>query len=250
MNLAVADLMLLTVTAVLMMANINTLVGSNLDFEGNAEFITILEIIYDLSLFSGMYLLNVLSVERSISVCFPLRYRSRRPKTLSVVMCVCLWILGCTESVIENLACPSKDFRIRTPVCRGLKTITFTLSICICLPLMIISTFTLIITIRKTFRDRYPPRLYIIIIAAIFIYILSVIPFNFIWFLMYFKLLPSIQHTLKIYFAGILSTSFNPYIYFIVGRLWKQKFNHSIHDPLHSAFKVEEDEKEDRKYFT
>eukprot|EP00079_Xenopus_tropicalis_P011018 XP_002936476.1 PREDICTED: mas-related G-protein coupled receptor member D-like [Xenopus tropicalis] len=250
-NLAAADLLLLTVAAILMMVNINTLVGSNPDFEGNAGFYTFLEIIYDLSLYSGMYFLTAISMERCISVLFPLWYHNYRPKTLSVTMCICLWILGCSESLIENLSCTQEDFTNQTPVCTGVEIMTFTLSICICLPLMILSSFTLLIAIKKTFRNRYPPRLYIIIIAAVFIFILSVIPFNFLWFLMYFRLLPSIQDTLGLYFAGILtaalSSTANPYIYFIVGRLWKQKSSQSIHDTLHRAFKAEEDEKEEIK---
>ncbi|OCT76401.1 proto-oncogene Mas [Xenopus laevis] len=241
MNLAVADLMLLTVTAVLMMVNINTLVGSNPDFKGNVEFLTFLEIIYDLSLYSGMYFRTAMIVERCISMLFPTWCENYRPKTLSVIMCVFLWILGCTESLIENLTCPSEDFRSQTPVCTGVEIMTFTLSICICLPLMILSSVTLLIAMKKTFRDQYPQRLYIIIIAAVFIFILSVIPFNFLWFLLYFRHLPSIQDTLGLYFASIisaaLSSTANPYIYFIVGRVWKQKSNNSIHDALHRAFK-------------
>ncbi|OCT76399.1 hypothetical protein XELAEV_18031599mg [Xenopus laevis] len=251
MNLVAADLLLLTFAVLVMMVNINTLVGSNPDFKGNAEFDTFLEIIYDLSLYSGMYFLTAISMERCISVLFPLWYRNYRPKKLSVIMCVFLWILGCTESLIKNLTCPSEDFRSQTPVCTGVEIMTFTLSICICLPLMILSSVTLLIAIKRTFRDRYPPRLYIIIIAAVFIFILSVIPINFLWFLLYFRRLPSIQDTLGLYFASIisaaLSSTANPYIYFIVGRVWKQKSNNSIHDALHRAFKAEEDEKEDLK---
>ncbi|OCT76397.1 hypothetical protein XELAEV_18031597mg [Xenopus laevis] len=205
-----------------MMVNINTLVGSNPDFKNNVEFLTFLEIIYDLSLYSGMYFLTAIIVERCISVLFPTWCDNYLPKTLSVIMCVFLWILGCTESLIENLTCPSEDFRSQTPVCTG-----------------------------KTFRDQYPPRLYIIIIAAVFIFILSVIPFSFLWFLLYFRRLPSIQDILSLYFASIisaaLSSTANPYIYFIVGRVWKQKSNNSIHDALHRAFKTEENEKEDLK---
>ncbi|XP_041423605.1 mas-related G-protein coupled receptor member D isoform X2 [Xenopus laevis] len=250
-NLAVADLLLLTFSAVLMMVNINTLVGSTPEFEGTVGFLTFLEIMYDLSQYSGMYFLTAISMERCMSVLFPLWYHNHRPKKLSTIMCICLWILGCTESLIENLICPSEDFRNQTQACTGVEIMTFALSIFICLPLMILSSVTLLIAIKRTFRNRYPPRLYIIIIAAIFIFILSVIPFNFLWFLMYFRRLPSIQDTLSLYFASIisvaLSSTANPYIYFIVGRLWKQKSNHSIHDALHRAFKAEEDEKEDIK---
>uniref|UniRef100_A0A803K3V2 G-protein coupled receptors family 1 profile domain-containing protein n=2 Tax=Xenopus tropicalis TaxID=8364 RepID=A0A803K3V2_XENTR len=250
-NLAAADLLLLTFAAILMMVNINTLVGSNPDFEGIVVFYTFLQSIYDLSLYSGMYFLTAISMERCISVLFPLWYRSHRPKTLSVTMCICLWILGCSESLTVNLACPDNDFRNQTEVCTGVQIMRFTLSICICLPLMILSSVTLLIAIKKTFRNRYPSRLYIIIIAAVFIFILSVIPFNFLWFLMYFRLLPSIQDTLGLYFVSILtaalSSTANPYIYFIVGRLWKQKSSQSIRDVLHRAFKAQEDEKEEIK---
>ncbi|KAE8597816.1 hypothetical protein XENTR_v10016611 [Xenopus tropicalis] len=250
-NLTAADLLLLTFAAILMMVNINTLVGSNPDFEGSAGFYTFLEIIYDLSLYSGMYFLTAIIIERCISELFPIWCHNYRPKTLSVTMCICLWILGCSESLIENLLCTQEDFSNQTPVCTAVEIMTFTLSIFICLPLMILSSFTLLIAIMWITRNRYPPRLYIIVIAAVCIFILSVIPFNFLWFLMYLRLLSSIQDTLGLYFASILtaalSSTCKPFMYFFVGRLWKQKSSNSIYDTLHRAFEAEDDEKEEIK---
>ncbi|KAM4705034.1 mas-related G-protein coupled receptor member H-like, partial [Rhinophrynus dorsalis] len=247
-NLAAADVICLLFTLMVLMININTMVGINPDFEGKSQLYLFLEIFYDSSLYAGMYFLTAISVERCLSVLFPIWYQCHRPKNLSVIMVTCLWILGCLESLIENLVCSPEAFKNQSKECTGVEIMTFVLGICICLPLMILSSLILLIKIKRTFGQRYPQKLYIIIIIAVFVFILAVTPFTFLWFLMYFKLLLTDIETVSLFFASIYCTSFNctvnPYIYFIVGRQWKKKSNNSIHDALQQAFKVEEGEQE------
>ncbi|KAG8442436.1 hypothetical protein GDO86_011280, partial [Hymenochirus boettgeri] len=247
-NLAAADFTCLIFIAMLLMVNINKLIGANPYFTGNEKFYLFLETVYDLSFYSGMYFLTAISMERCLSVCFPIWYQCHRPRNLSAILCTCLWILGCTESLIKNFACSINDFANQTNSCTGVALMTFILNICICLPLMIISSSILIFSIRKSFRQRYPPRLYIIIISAVFVFILSVMPISLLWFLMYFRILKSAVLIVSHYFASMyciaLNSTANPYIYFIVGRQWKQKSHHSIHDALQRVFKAEEVEKQ------
>ncbi|KAG8442435.1 hypothetical protein GDO86_011279, partial [Hymenochirus boettgeri] len=243
-NLAVADFICLLFIALLLMVNINTLIGKHPAFKGKEHLDPFLKIIYDFSFYSGMFLLTAISMERSITVCFPIWCRCHRPKNLSAIMCSCLWSVGATESLIKNLACPD-EFEIQTPACTGVQIMTFVLNLCICLPLMIISSLILLITIKRIFRQRYPPRLYIIIISAVFVFTLSVTPITLLWFLMYFKFSQSPVLIVGHYFASMyctaLNSTTNPYIYFIVGRKWKQKSHHSIHDALQRVFKAEEE---------
>ncbi|KAM4705032.1 mas-related G-protein coupled receptor member D-like [Rhinophrynus dorsalis] len=245
-NLAAADFILLIFTVIVLSMIINTLVGTYPDFKGKKTFYLFVEIIYDVSLYSGMFFLTAISVERCLSVLFPIWYQCHRPKNLSVIMVSCLWILGCLQSLIENLICSPEAFLTQGKVCTGVEIMTFVLCICICLPLMILSSLTLLIKIERVFRRTYPYKLYIVIITAVLVFILVAITCILFWFLIYFKLLPTNFEVISFHFVSIYCTSFNctvnPYIYFIVGRRWKKKSNNSIHETFQRAFKVEEEE--------
>ncbi|XP_063309134.1 mas-related G-protein coupled receptor member H-like [Pelobates fuscus] len=240
-NLAVADVIFLLFTAITMMIYINTLIGENPHFTGKQTLYTFIEIFYDIAQYSGMFFLTAISMERCLSVMFPMWYHCNRPKNSSSIVCLVLWFVGCSESLIENLACPPEKFAAQTNICTGVELMTFTIGVGICLPLMVLCSFALLIRVGRIFRRQYPPKLYIIIIIAVIIFILSVVPFSFIWFLMYFKLLRLDAQYVSLYYASVFSTSLNstinPYIYFIVGRQWREKSHHSIHDALQRAFK-------------
>ncbi|XP_053324120.1 mas-related G-protein coupled receptor member D-like [Spea bombifrons] len=245
-NLAAADLIFLIFTAVIMMVNINTMVGKNPEFTGKQKLLTALEIVYDSALYSGMFFLTAISMERCFSAVFPMWYQCYRPKNLSLIACFLLWIIAWLEALLENLVCPSEDFDAQTTSCTGVELMIFITGIGLCLPLMVLSSITLMIMVKRTFQLNCTPRLYIIIIIAVIIFVLSVIPFQFVWFMLYFQLLPLDVQYVSIYFASVfgtvLNSIINPYIYFIVGRQWKEKSLHSIQDALKRAFK--DDKKE------
>ncbi|XP_075684571.1 mas-related G-protein coupled receptor member D-like [Rhinoderma darwinii] len=242
-NLTLADLIFLVFSALVLMMYINTLLNPNPDFKGKVSVYIFLEIFYDSAQYSGMFILTAISLERCLSVLFPFWYQCHRPQNLSTIVCASVWLIGCSESLIENLVCTEEAFITQTSECTAVQIMVFGLSIVICLPMMIISSSTLLITVKRTYSHNYPTKLYIIIIVAVVIFILSVIPFNFAWFLIYFRLLPSDIHTVALHFASIYSTvlncTFDPYVYFIIGRKWKQKTSPSIQDALERAFRIE-----------
>ncbi|KAM4688976.1 proto-oncogene Mas-like [Discoglossus pictus] len=246
-NLAVADFIFLIFSAILAMIHINTMIGTNRNFIGKVSLYVFIEIFYDSSMYCGMFFLTAISIERCLSILFPIWYQCNRSPSQSHKVCICLWILGCTESLINNLVCTQEAYNYQTKECVGIEIMTFVVGICICLPLMVVSSLILIFRVRRTLRQHYPPRLYIIIIATVFIFILSVIPFNFIWFLMFFKLLNlRIEYVIVFYvsmFANVLNSTINPYIYFIAGRQRNQTSKISLHQVLHRAFKEDEEEK-------
>ncbi|KAM4688974.1 mas-related G-protein coupled receptor member H-like [Discoglossus pictus] len=246
-NLAVADFIFLIFTALIMMIQINTLIGTNRNFPGKKSLYLFTEIFYDFSMYCGMFFLTAISIERCLSVIFPIWYQCKRSPSQSSKVCICLWIFGSAESLIENLVCTPQAFNYQTKECTGVHILTFVIGICICLPLMVTSSLILLVRIRSTLRKQYPPRLYIIIIAAVFIFILSVIPFNFVWFLMFFKLLNLDKDYVTLFyvsvFASVLNSTLNPYIYFIVGRQRKQTSKVSLHQVLQRAFNEDEEEK-------
>ncbi|XP_075067416.1 mas-related G-protein coupled receptor member H-like [Mixophyes fleayi] len=228
-NLAVADSILILFSAMLLMININTLVGTNTYFQGKESLYLFVEIFYDSMQYSGMFILTAISMERCISVLFPLWYQCHRPQNLSTIVCAFLWGIGCLESLIENLVCTPEAFMSQTSVCTAIQIMTFVLSIGICLPIMVISSFTLLIKIQRKLSKQASTELYVFVIATVIVFILSVIPFNFLWFLMYFQLLPTDVQTVSLFFASIYCTLLNctisPYIYFFSEGKWNLKSN-------------------------
>ncbi|XP_073532764.1 mas-related G-protein coupled receptor member D-like [Phyllobates terribilis] len=250
-NLSVADFLFLIFSSLVLMLYINTLMNPKPNFQGKNSLYIFLEIFYDIAQYSGTFILTAVSLERCLSVVVPFWYQCHRPENLSTIICVSLWLLGCAEALTENLVCTSKAFSEHTTECTAVQIMTFGLSIVICLPIMVCSSIILLIKVSRTFNQQYPTKFYIIIIIAIVIFISSVIPFNFAWFLIYFRLLPSDMHMLAFHFASLYSTVLNsaldPYIYFLVGKKWKQKKNQSIQDALERAFRIENDENNDSK---
>ncbi|KAM4029380.1 mas-related G-protein coupled receptor member D-like isoform 1-T3 [Anomaloglossus baeobatrachus] len=250
-NLTVADSLFLIFSALILMMYINTLMNPKPNFQGRDSFYIFLEIFNDIAQYSGMFILTAVSLERCLSVLFPIWYQCHRPKNLSIIVCASVWLLGCAESLTENLVCPDKAFFKPTSECTAVQIMTFGLSIVICLPIMVISSTILLIKVRRTFNQRYPTKFYTIIIVAVIIFIFSVIPFNFGWFAIYFRLVPSNMHMIAFHFASfygtVLNCTLDPYIYFIIGKKWKQKKNHSIQDALERAFRIENDDNTDPK---
>ncbi|KAM4029630.1 mas-related G-protein coupled receptor member D-like [Anomaloglossus baeobatrachus] len=248
-NLSAADFIFLLFSIIVLIMYIYTLSNSDPYFKGKESLYTFLEIFSDSTQYSGMFILTAISLERCLSVLFPIWYQCHRPENLSTIVCVLVWLLGCAEGLIDNLVCTPEAFFSQTTECTAVQIMTFGLSVVICLPIMVVSSFTLLIKIKRTVRQQYPQKLYIIIIAAVFIFIISVIPINFVWFLMYFQLLKSDLEIVGFYFASVfclvLNCTIDPYIYFIVGKKWKQKTNHSIQDALQRAFRIEDDENDD-----
>ncbi|XP_040209594.1 proto-oncogene Mas-like [Rana temporaria] len=249
MNLSVADALFIVFTTLLLMIHINTINGTDPDFIGKKSLYIFIEIFYDIMQYSGMYILTAVSMERCSSVLFPFWYRSHRPRNLSTIMCIALWILGSLESLLENLVCTADAYVEQTSKCSAVQIIVFILAIGICLPIMVISSFTLLIKVKRSIKQRYTPKLYIIILIAVLVFILSVLPFTFLSFLIYFKLTATDLATVGFFYATtyctVLNCTANPYIYFIVGRKWKQKTPHSIQEALQKAFREEEGENDD-----
>ncbi|XP_077350075.1 mas-related G-protein coupled receptor member D-like [Lithobates pipiens] len=241
MNLSVADAVFIIFTTLILMIQINTIIGKDPEFIGKESLYLFIEILHNTMQYSGMYILTAVSMERCSSVLFPFWYRSHRPRHLSTIMCTALWILGSLESLLENLVCTEDAFLEQTSQCLAVQIIVFSLAIGICLPIMVISSFTLLIKVKRSLKRQYTPKLFIIILIAVLVFILSVLPLSFLSLLIYFKLIPTDLVTVIFFYVTtyctVLSCISNPYIYFIVGRKGKQKTPHSIQEALQRAFR-------------
>ncbi|XP_069816309.1 mas-related G-protein coupled receptor member H-like [Dendropsophus ebraccatus] len=226
-NLAVAYFIVLLISVCILILYINTMNNPNPNFEGKDSLFLFLEIVHDSALYSGMFILTAISLERCISVMFPVWHSCHRPKRLSVIMCVTLWSIGCIESLFENLVCTPDTFVTPTSQCTAIQLITFALAIIVCLPIMVTSSIILLIHIKKKFHQQVSTELYAFIIIAVIVFILSVIPFNFLWLLIYFHLIPTDFQTIAFFFASIYAIVINctiiPYLYIIAEIKWKTK---------------------------
>lgn len=247
-NLIIADFMYLFFNAMLMVLQIDQLMDMHPNFPGMKSVILVFEIFYDGAYQAGMYFLLAISIERCLSVFYPIWYRCRRPKHQSLIICLIMWFIAFLESCLNNLICSAEAFSAGAVKCTGVQFMTFILSIVISLPLMLLSSTILLIKIQNTSIRCRPPKLYITIIISVFVFLVACVPIKFMWLLMYLKRLPNGFQSVHFFFASIMCTvlgsSINPYIYFLIGRQKKQKFRQSIHSALKHVFHVEEDETE------
>ncbi|XP_044150796.1 proto-oncogene Mas-like [Bufo gargarizans] len=227
-NLAVAYFIFLLSTVSVLSLSIHTLTSTHPDFPGKDSLYILIEIIYDSTFYSGIFILTAISLERCISVTFPVWHECHRPKTLSIIMCVILWLVGCLVSLSENFTCTPEAFVTPTSGCTAIQLVTFALAIIVCLPIMVTSCLILIIRIKKKFNQQVSTELYAFIILAVIAFIVSVVPVNFLWLLLYFNLLSKDIQTLALFFASIYGTVLNctiiPYFYIIAEIKWKAKF--------------------------
>ncbi|KAG8547377.1 hypothetical protein GDO81_028469 [Engystomops pustulosus] len=158
-NLSVADSIFLTFSALILMMYINTLLNPRSYFQGKYTVYIFLEIFYDGAQYSGMFILTAISLERCLSFLFPFWYQCNRPQNLSFITCAVVWIIGCSESLTENLVCSEEAFATQTSQCTAVQIMTFGVSIVICLPIMVISSCTLIFKVRRTLSEQYPMKL-------------------------------------------------------------------------------------------
>ncbi|XP_077123764.1 mas-related G-protein coupled receptor member A6-like [Ranitomeya variabilis] len=216
-NLAVAYFIFLLFSVCILVLNINTLNNTSPNFQGKDSLYLFLEIFYDGTLYSGMFILTVISLELCLSVKLPAWHRCHHPKALSTVICVILWSIGFMESLLENLLCTADSFMTQTSGCTAIQLITFASAVLVCLPIMIISCLILLFHIKRRFDQQASAELYAFIISAVTVFIISVVPFHFLWFLMYFHLIPTDVQKVALYFASIYGTVLNctiiPYFY-------------------------------------
>ncbi|XP_077307094.1 proto-oncogene Mas-like [Lithobates pipiens] len=242
-NLCVADTLLLAVVMLTLVVQISNFFGSQPGFKVTCPFYKFVDVFYYSLIYSGKNILTAISVERCISVLSPIWYRTRRPEKFSTMTCAVLWFLGILEGLLDVFVCDPEAYIKHHPECAAVEVMIFVSAVGICLPLMVISSVTLLYKLRTVSQD-YPSRLYIVIIIAVIVFILSVLPLNIFRFLMFYRAMKTVP-PIKLVFISqywlVFNSTINPYIYFLVGRKWNQTICCSIKDSLQRAFMVDSD---------
>ncbi|KFO79581.1 Mas-related G-protein coupled receptor member X1, partial [Cuculus canorus] len=166
-------------------------------------------------------LLAAISMERCISVLFPIWYRCHRPKRLSGVVSTVLWVFAgfFVSSMYLGLKFAES---YETVIAGGAIAISITLS-----SIMFISNLTLFLKLRCGSRRRHPGRLYIAVLFNVIFFFTLGIPFS----IEVFLYLPSSHELLPettSFVLALLNSTINPVVYFLVGSCWQRRFQSSM----------------------
>lgn len=235
-HLSIADISLLFCICVLM-------VDYALDFElSPGYYYTMLSLMVTF-LFgynTGLYLLTAISVERCLSVLYPIWYRCHRPKHQSAFVCALLWALSCLVTSMEYVMCiDSEKQSYSQSSCRAVVIFIAILSFLVFTPLMVVSSTVLVVKIRKNRWASHTSKLYLVIAVTIVIFLIFAMPMRLLY-LLYYEYWPAFGnlHHISLLFSTINSSA-NPVIYFFVGSSRKKRFKESLKVVLTRAFKDE-----------
>ncbi|XP_006868529.1 PREDICTED: proto-oncogene Mas [Chrysochloris asiatica] len=189
---------------------------------------------------TGLYLLTAISVERCLSVLYPIWYRCHRPKHQSAFVCALLWALSCLVTTMEYAMCIDSEGQGHPrSECRAVIIFIAILSFLVFTPLMVVSSTILVVKIRKNTWTSHSSKLYLVITVTIIIFLIFAMPMRLLYLLYheYWSTFGNLHH-LSLLFSTINSSA-NPFIYFFVGSSKKKRFKESLKVVLTRAFKDE-----------
>ncbi|XP_075019919.1 proto-oncogene Mas-like [Calonectris borealis] len=226
LNLAIADFSLLLFLLVKCLLPIISTVYCISSF----QYLLTRYILMCLSLFcyfASMYLLTAMSMERCLSVLFPIWYRCHRPKHLSGIMCGLLWALA---GFFVSLALITCNLEINCEqLLQGLRTV----NVLIFSLFPFLSNLSLFIKLRCGSQRRYPGKLYVaVLLSAIFLFIFG-FPLSVVFFL---NPIISLFVLEMCYLLASLNSSINPIIYFLVGSCRQCRFQGSAKVAFRQVF--------------
>ncbi|XP_005139364.3 LOW QUALITY PROTEIN: mas-related G-protein coupled receptor member D [Mesocricetus auratus] len=192
---------------------------------------------------AGLSLLTAISTQRCLSVLFPIWYKCHQPKHLSAVVCGVLWALALLMNFLASFFCV-QFWHPNESQCFWVDMVFTSLILGIFMPIMILSSTILVIRVRKNtlLRRRRPRRLFVVILASVFVFLTCSLPLGIYWFLLYWVGLP--QEVLLLYiclsrFSSSLGSSANPVIYFLVGSQKSHRLQESLDAVLGRALQDE-----------
>ncbi|XP_075782181.1 mas-related G-protein coupled receptor member H-like [Pelodiscus sinensis] len=187
---------------------------------------------------ASLYFLTAISMERCVSVFFPIWHRRSRPTHLSAIICALLWALSCLLSGIVYSLC----FVDGTEICLEKFLPLYGLNCLIFAPIMVVSSLVLFIKLRRSLQFRHPGKLYIVILLTVFFFLIFAVPLSVQYFLDF------IEHGLTnevSYLLASINSCINPVIYFIVGSYRQHRLRGCLLVALRAIFEERTDFSED-----
>uniref|UniRef100_G3VHL1 G-protein coupled receptors family 1 profile domain-containing protein n=1 Tax=Sarcophilus harrisii TaxID=9305 RepID=G3VHL1_SARHA len=162
----------------------------------------------------GLSLLAAISTERCLCALFPLWYRCRRPEHTSAAVCAVLWVL---TGMFWQLPFLLFTFygEIYIFLIAGAWLLLLTCIMCV-------SSLTLLLRVQCSSRLRQPPRLYLLVLLTVLVFLLCGLPLGIRDFMYFYS-----ELGLRLYWLceplACVNSSVNPLIYFFVGRLGNKR---------------------------
>lgn len=235
-HLSVADISLLFCIFILT-------VDYALDYELSSGYyytIVTLSVTFLFGYNTGLYLLTAISVERCLSVLYPIWYRCHRPKHQSACVCALLWALSCLVTSMEYVMCIDREGQSHSRSdCTAVIIFIAVLSFLVFTPLMVVSSTILVVKIRRNAWASHSSKLYMVITVTIVIFLIFAMPMRLLYLMYYehWSAWGSFHHVSLL--LSTINSSANPCIYFFVGSSRKKRFKESLKVVLTRAFKDE-----------
>ncbi|XP_044514743.1 mas-related G-protein coupled receptor member X1-like [Gracilinanus agilis] len=185
----------------------------------------------------GLSLLAVISTERCLSVLFPIWYRCHRPKHMSMAVCTALWALPVLYwgAFVTFKSLGNYHAYVFNRGLLFLRIGWFALLTCV----MSVSSLTLALRVQCSSQRRQPPRLYLLILFTVLVFLLFGLPlwiFDSLGFFIDFSLIPPGLPWL----LGCVNSSANPFIYFFLGSQWCRRGREPLRVVLQRALGEEQ----------
>uniref|UniRef100_A0A672V4V6 G-protein coupled receptors family 1 profile domain-containing protein n=1 Tax=Strigops habroptila TaxID=2489341 RepID=A0A672V4V6_STRHB len=232
LNLAVADfsLLLLYFLDKLAILNITKLcykLNSFFDFYFN--FQDAVAFLCHFFLLSSLSLLTAISMERCVSVIFPIWYRCHRPKHLSGIVSGVLWA-SVGAFILSCYLC----FLFGQRYCTVFAGVFIGYSVILSL-MMLISNAAMVIRLRCGSQRRHLGKLYVAVVLNVIFFFVFGMPFIVLAFL-HLSFSNDVDLLKVTLVPTLLNSSVNPVIYFLVGSCQQHRFRGSIKVALSRVF--------------
>ncbi|XP_028643269.1 mas-related G-protein coupled receptor member B2-like [Grammomys surdaster] len=184
----------------------------------------IVSFLYFVSIFpyvSGVSILTTISVERCLSVMWPIWYRCNRPRHTSAVMCVLLWALSLMFSFLDGNECVLLFHEYDSIWCQTFDSIITVWTIVL---FVVLCGSSLILLVRIFCGSQRIPvtRLYVSIALTVLFFLIFGLPFGIYWLLeQWIKSYCDIFD--EVTFLSCINSCANPIIYFLVGSITHHK---------------------------
>ncbi|XP_034981359.1 mas-related G-protein coupled receptor member H-like [Zootoca vivipara] len=241
LHLAVADLgALMSLSSFLIMK----VLSSFSDTITNLHLLSVFECSFFFMYNTGQYLLTAISMDRCVSVVFPLWHRCHQPPHFSTLVCASIWIISFLLTV------------------NGMVLLIFTVTrypffylllvnAMLCLPLMTVSTLVLFIKVYFRSKQRKKGKALTAILLALLFFLFLAFPLTCVLLICFFT--PLINNNVESVTISVallcscLNCSINPLIYFLIGRNKRARSRESMKVILRRLFKEEENCREKRE---
>nr|XP_028572588.1 proto-oncogene Mas-like [Podarcis muralis] len=220
------------------------LLGSLLSLPPYTHWIALLgSILFSFMYNTGQYLLTAISMDRCVSVIFPLWHRCHRPPHFPTLVCATIWIIAFLLTVIFSIL---YIFYSLYPIFHLLL-----MNAILCLPLMTVSTLVLFIKVYFRSQLRKKGKALTAILLALLFFLFLAFPLTCISLIRFFT--PLIDYNVEFFVISVgllcscLNSSINPLIYFLIGRNKRARSRESMKVILQRLFKEEENCREERE---